>query len=195
VFHGRKTHRGNPSETLRTYSDKDVGLHLSENKGTAERFSKTVYPVNNGVVYQGVDYGVYPDAIYSDLGIWDAQTWKYSLDKSKDITPELEEEALRTFNPALVDKDYGRYKTVRDIIKNNNLDEDKLAQLEKTSFFARDGYSRLEANKEFADYLRQHHVNFKYKNDFEGGGFKRPSIFVTDPSDVHWIPEIKMIEK
>ena len=189
VYHGRKTYRGKPEEALRTYSNRDVGLHVTENKKTAKRFAG-----DDGVVYRAIDTGTYPDAIYPDLGEWDAQVWKHSLDKAQQITPEIEQEALKAFDPRVVDRDYGRYKAVRDILIDHNIDPEDISRMSRLSFFSRTDTEKLAANKEFANFLKERGVNFKYKNDFEGGGYTKPSIFITDESDLHWIPEIQMKE-
>lgn len=73
IFHGRGTNRGQAKDVLRTYSNKDVGLHVTENRKTADRFGK------NGVVYQGIDATQYPDAIYPDIQNWYASMWESEL--------------------------------------------------------------------------------------------------------------------
>jgi len=70
VWHGRGTNRGEAKDVTRIYSDKDVGLHLTENKPTAKKFAG-----DNGIIYQAIDYGKYPDAIYPDMGVWRAPEW------------------------------------------------------------------------------------------------------------------------
>ena len=51
------------------------------------------------------------------------------------------------------------------------------------------------ANKAFAEYLSERGVNFRYKNDYEGGGFAKPSSFVTDTRDIHWIPTRQPVKR
>lgn len=188
VWHGRGTNRGNPYDALRTYSGKDAGLHVTENKATAKQFAKS-----KGIVYEGVDYGQYPDAIYSDITTWTAKDWKGWLEKAQQITPELEKKAMREFNVDVVDRDYGKIKSVRDIAKHYGILYKDVAEFaEKLSTAGSDWVEREVANKKFADYLRSKGVNFRYKNDFEGGGYQKPSLFISDPSSIRWIPEVKI---
>lgn len=190
VYHGRPTYRGKPEDALRTYSNRDVGLHLTENEETARRFAK-----ENGVVYKAIDKGIYPDAIYPDLGEWDAQVWKHNLDKAEKLTPELEREALEYQTAAVVDSKYGPYKAVQNILRDHNISPEDIQRMSRLHIFSGTDAEKLAANKEFANFLSRKGVNFRYKNDFEGGGFQKPSIFITDTSDLLWIPEIQMVEK
>lgn len=188
VWHGRGTDRGKPEFALRTYSDKDVGLHLTENKPTAERFAK-----KNGVVYQGVDYGTYPDAIYADINTWRAKDWLDLIRQGDELTPKIEKEAAMHFSQNVVDKSHGKIKSIRDLAKQFSLKRDEIASFAKKYDNAGlDWVDREDANRQFSEYLKQHGVNFKYMNEFEGGGYEKPSIFISDPSNIRWIPEIRL---
>lgn len=184
LYHGRHTNRGPAFQALRNYSNRDVGLHLTENLETAEQFAG-----QNGVIYKGLDlYGTYPDAIYDDIVKWQAHDWDDLLRRSQSISPELEQEALQHFSQNVVDGQYGKMKTVRDLVRHFNLDPKEIQRLASISRAAQSPEDAEVANKMFAKYLADHNVNFIYHNDFEGGGFERPSVFISNPSRITWFP-------
>lgn len=188
IYHGRGTNRGKPQDVLRTYSSKDVGLHVTENRKTAERFAE-----NGGVLYQGVDATQYPDAIYPDMQKWYARMW------DDELTPTIKysKSQLRSEidNPLLTPagkRDFEGKLALRDIMDNFGLKYDQVKKYSREQLFAdRDPIELEAANKKFAQYLRENGVNFRYKNDYEGGGFKYPSALLTDPSSVYWMPTIQ----
>lgn len=190
VWHGRGTNRGDAKDVVRNYSHKDVGLHVTENKSTAKKFAK-----DNGVVYQAIDYGQYPDAIYKDLGTWQAPNWSDSfslMDTPKSLSDQIENLVWK-FPKSQEEKaalaQLYRSQSVNSIGRTFNLDKADLSKYSvKFKQAGDDEYAQEEANRLFANYLSERGVKFRYKNDYEGGGFASPSTFIADMSDLHWVP-------
>lgn len=187
IFHGRGTNRGQAKDVLRTYSNKDVGLHVTENRKTADRFGK------NGVVYQGIDATQYPDAIYPDIQNWYASMWESELAPTlKYSKQQLNKEIDQPYMSLAGKRDLEGKLALRDIIDNFGLSYDEIKNHSRRQLFAgKDPIEVEAANKKFAEYLGEHGVNFRYKNDYEGGGYEHPSSFITDPSSVYWSPIIQ----
>ena len=187
IFHGRGTNRGQAKDVLRTYSNKDVGLHVTENRKTADRFGK------NGVVYQGIDATQYPDAIYPDIQNWYASMWESELAPTlKYSKQQLNKEIDQPYMSLAGKRDLEGKLALRDIIDNFGLSYDEIKNHSRRQLFAGTDPIEVEAaNKKFAEYLGERGVNFRYKNDYEGGGYEHPSSFITDPSSVYWSPIIQ----
>lgn len=184
LYHGRHTDRGPAFSALRNYSNRDVGLHLTENLETAKQFAG-----NDGIIYRGLDlYSTYPDAIYDDIVKWQAHDWDDLLRRSYSISPKSEQEELKRLSQNVVDGHYGKMKTVRDLVRHFNLDPKEIQNFASMSRSAQSSEELENANRLFAKYLAKHNVNFIYHNDFEGGGFEKPSLFISNPSRITWFP-------
>ena len=76
---------------------------------------------------------------------------------------------------------------IRDIADANNLDIGDINNYSRRLLFAgTNSADREYANLLYADYLKNKGVNIRYKNDYEGGGFSKPSSLITDKSNVWW---------
>ena len=183
VWHGRGTNRGQAVDVLRNYSDKDVGLHITQDRDVARSFAK-----DNGVVYSGIDTTQYPDAIYPDIETWDARSWESYLYPSKgksrqDILDSMDDPYISRAGKKTLEKELA----IRDIADANNLDIGDINNYSRRLLFAgTNSADREYANLLYADYLKNKGVNIRYKNDYEGGGFSKPSSLITDKSNVWW---------
>lgn len=186
IWHGRGTNRGQAKDVIRNYSDKDVGLHVSESKDVAKKFAK-----NDGIIYTGIDTTRYPDVIYPDIGGWTARDWESYLYPSKgktrqDILKSMDEPYLSPSGKITLEKELA----IRDIADQFGLSLDEINNHSKRLLFAGQNTADREyANMLYTDYLKNKGVNFRYKNDYEGGGFKKPSAFITDKSNIWWYPQ------
>ena len=78
-------------------------------------------------MYEGVDVNPNkPDLIGGDIAIWDAESWKSQLDKAESITPELEREATKHFSQDVIDRNYNKFKSIRDIADYFSLNKNKI---------------------------------------------------------------------
>ena len=140
VWHGRGTNRGEAKNVVRTYSDKDVGLHLTENKPTAKKFAG-----DKGVVYQAIDYGLYPD-----MGVWRAPEWTElynGIGTKRDITDrikfmqEANMDAPGTFKGHEL-AEAKREEAYWDIFRDYNLDPQELHRFSHMFDIATDDLER-----------------------------------------------------
>lgn len=183
IWHGRGTNRGIPEHVLRPYSAKDAGLHVTESKKVAQKFAN-----ENGVVYSGIDTGQYPDAIYPDITNWTAREWESFLQPSKgysrmDILKSMDEPYLSPAGKFSLEQELA----IRDLADNFKLSLDEINNHARRKLFAGNNQADNElANKLFIDYLRDKGVLLRYKNAYEGGGYKQPSAFVTDMNQIWW---------